>query len=342
LSVAGLLTNNGTIQLDSGGVLNGAVLVNAKTSINGAGVLSGAIQNNGTVEAKGGTLVVGGGITGTGVLQIDSGAGLELGATGGSQSIAFATGGNETLKIDSLTAMPAPISGFAGGDVIDLAGLSLTADSYVGGVLSLYRAGGVLAGALSLAGTYANKTFALSSDGRGGTNVTLVANAAPSITAPASAKIVLKVHTPVAGISISDADAAAASETFTVVLSDPAGYLKVTAAPGSVVTGTAKKLTIVGTLAQVNADLATLTDYFARPVSGDAISITANDGNGGIASAVIALSTSATAAAPAAGPNPTLLAQFVAAGLGSSAPGQSLALDSTLPLSHGSYLAAQH
>ena len=135
------------------------------------------------------------------------------------------------------------------------------------------------AGAISVSGTHTyatpgqdSVTVTLSDDAPGTAtatanstaNVAQQVNAPPVITAPASTLVELNQASKIAGVSISDADAVSANETITVTLVDTNGLLSaLTGVPGG--GGTIKgagttRLTISGTLAQVNADLTTLTD----------------------------------------------------------------------------------
>ena len=122
-------------------------------------------------------------------------------------------------------------------------------------------------------------------DGRGGIaapqTIAVTVNAPPAITAPGSALMQQNQATAVTGISVADADAASADETITVTLTDTSGLLSANGTGTITGTGTTG-LTIAGTLAQVKADLATLTDKDAS-LAADSIAVNANDGRGGIA-----------------------------------------------------------
>jgi hypothetical protein len=89
-------------------------------------------------------------------------------------------------------------------------------------------------------------------------------NAPPVIRAPASATVQVGEATKIADVSISDADAVSAHETVTVSLVDAGGLLSANTGAfdgGGTITGVGTThLTIEGKLAQVNADLSTLTD----------------------------------------------------------------------------------
>ena len=94
-------------------------------------------------------------------------------------------------------------------------------------------------------GAEANASIAVSVVGR------------PALVVPASATVVGAIATSIAGLSLSEGGSTAA-ETFTVSLSDTSGLL---AATGVGVSGSGtNNLTVTGSLAQVNASLATLRD----------------------------------------------------------------------------------
>jgi hypothetical protein len=135
------------------------------------------VVDNGLVTAEGGTLSLGA-LSGAGTLAIDAGATLLLnGQTGGGQSVDFA-GGLATLAI--ATEFDAPsgaIAGFAPGDAIDMLGSPISAATYTStggttGILTLSY-GGQTADTLHLAGNYAGDVFLPSSDGAGGTDITV-------------------------------------------------------------------------------------------------------------------------------------------------------------------------
>jgi hypothetical protein len=135
----------------------------------------------GTVQ-DGADLVVGGSFVDTGLVTIESGAALELRTGGvGSGGIAFVASG-DFLKIGSAGApatLANPITGFAQGDTIDMAGLVANGDSYAGGVLTLTNSGNVVA-QLTVATPVANPVFTLGTDGNGGTLIR-VQSGAPNL-----------------------------------------------------------------------------------------------------------------------------------------------------------------
>lgn len=98
--------------------------------------------------------------------------------------------------------------------------------------------------------------------------------------------------TRLSGVSINDVDANAGTQTATLTAS--LGSLTVTAATGATVTGSASStLKVSGTIAQVNATLATLT-YTGSSAGNDTISLSVNDGAQTTAKS-IAVTTSANA-----------------------------------------------
>ena len=238
------------------------------------------MSDAGTIEAQGGLLDISGAQTGGGALTIDAAATLELGGAA-SGAIGFAAGGNSTLKLDAFTGVTGAISGFAAGDTIDLTGVTATSDQYASGILTLFN-GGTTLGALKIAGTYAKDIFALSGDGAGGADLTLAADVA-TLAAPATLSAVIQTPTPVSGVSLADPTASVASETFTVTLTDSGAVLAATAASGGTVGGSGTStVTIQGTLAQVNADLATL-GYQRATQGSDKITVSATTSSGAAA-----------------------------------------------------------
>ena len=127
------------------------------------------------------------------------------------------------------------------------------------------------------------------SDSNGGTagpaQIAISASGALTLAVPSAATLPFGQTTAISGVALSESPTTP-GETFTVTLSDATGAL---AATGSGVSGSGTtSLTISGSLAQVNADLATLTDTEASTAV-DAIAIDAGDSDGGTASGSIAL-----------------------------------------------------
>ncbi len=108
----------------------------------------------------------------------------------------------------------------------------------------------------------------------------------PSITAPSAVTVQQSQASPVTGISITDPDAISANQTVTVNLADSAGLLTANTGAtggGGTITGSGTTaLAVSGTLAQVNADLTTLTDTDGT-TSADSIVVGSSDSVGGVA-----------------------------------------------------------
>ena len=100
-----------------------------------------------------------------------------------------------------------------------------------------------------------------------------ISGAAPVLAVPGPLTVALNQPTKITGVSLAETGSTG-DETFTVTLTDSHGHLS---ASGQGVSGsTTTSLTITGSLQQVNADLATLTD--TDPTSGsDPITVTAKD-----------------------------------------------------------------
>ena len=103
----------------------------------------------------------------------------------------------------------------------------------------------------------------------------------PVISAPSSATVILGQATPISGVNLSESGASP-SETYTVELTDTKGDLSAT---GTGIEGSGtSNLLIAGSLSNVNAGLATLTDT-ETTVGSDTITIGADDSLGNYASA---------------------------------------------------------
>jgi hypothetical protein len=104
--------------------------------------------------------------------------------------------------------------------------------------------------------------------------------APPVLTAPSQLELAANQSTAISGVSVSEATALSAGQTVTVNLADAHGLLSQTAGQGVVTGNGTVSLTLTGTVAQVNADLATLSVKNATP-SGDTITLTSSDSRTG-------------------------------------------------------------
>ncbi len=301
LSLAGTLNLSGELDLTGGkvalsGVLNGGASLIAGTSLKGYGLVTGPVVNFGSITAYGGRLTLSGPVSGIGgTLNLTLGASLEVAAVGSGQTVVFVSGAS-LLKIDSLASFAAPITALGTGQVIDLAGATVTSDRYAGGVLTLFN-GVVQVGALAIGGTYSKKIFALSSDSAGGTDIAVAADVAPKVVAPASVTDKSPLAIAITGVSVTSTTAAVAGETLSVTISDLSGVVSVSAAGGGAVYKSGPTaLTVVGSISQVNAALATLT-YTETVAGADLISLQASNGNGLVGKGSIKMTDTATPAA---------------------------------------------
>ena len=169
----------GTLDMTAGGVVNagsGAIDIGSLGAVLGAGTLTAsAIVNSGAVDASGGNLLINGAITGTGTLEIETGATLAVGDVAATDTIAF---GNDVLQMLALQTpgeAEATIQNFYAGSTIDLPDLTGLIGSWnqvnsTGGVLTLTdgTSGPVIA-ALNISGMHSG--FTLHEDGSGGTDV---------------------------------------------------------------------------------------------------------------------------------------------------------------------------
>ena len=181
LSAAGAVYNSGKIVSSAGAAIS---LANGGT-VSDSGLLQGAAY---ALKAGGPTtLIAGYGASLVGSVAVASGA-LELSAFSGSvatlamngkmtgfNTIAFDTGASWLLQgTSSELTGGQTISGFGGGDTIDLASFAATSETFQAGVLTLSN--GSTTQALTLTnelGQYTNSSFGLSADGTGGTNITV-------------------------------------------------------------------------------------------------------------------------------------------------------------------------
>jgi hypothetical protein len=182
LTLSGVTVNGGTV----------AIGAHALVQVGGSAVThaDSNVTNDGTIEIlDGSTLKLTGSLSGSGSVQIDGGALFELNGPD-TQNIVF-DGGKGELQIDS-ASFGGKIAGLAATDQLDLQaigyGLGTTA-TYVsnadnsGGVLTVTD--GPHSISLNLVGDYRDAHFAGSSDGNGGTLITMNADDDKPAFAPA-------------------------------------------------------------------------------------------------------------------------------------------------------------
>jgi hypothetical protein len=179
------LAGSGTVVMSSDGILElggagrahpGQVVVEAGHTLSGAGWINGVVIDSGVIEAQGGTLAFGAnasgrGLSGAGAVVIDAGAVLVAKNRLGVGSINFLAGGDETLGLGNPAEVTGVIAGFGATDTIDLINIIATG-SFAHGTLAITTSTGGHA-ALHFAGSYGSSNFVFSSDGHGGTAITL-------------------------------------------------------------------------------------------------------------------------------------------------------------------------
>ncbi len=188
-----------------------------------------------------------------------------------------------TLRIDDPRHFVGSIANMLVGDTIDLRGIGTANDVVQGSgntVTVVSKDGTAVDLSIGLGDGTAGYYMAGQSDGHNGTELFLSHDAPAVTSAPASEILVggLTLHLP--GISVSDP--AATTETFTLMLSDGSGLLSTSPQSGGSVSGAGShRLTLTGTLAAINAELASLT-YKGNPAaSADTIHVTMLESTGG-------------------------------------------------------------
>ena len=142
-----------------------------KTGGAGKSVVSLNFNNTGAVEVMTGALDFTGAVTGAGMMKIDAGTILELGAcvAAGTFNFAAATG---TLQIDNIANFNGSVTGFVSGDVLDLAGPAVASMTYTGTKVTVN-----LTNSTSKTFNFTSAVPALRaiSDGAGGTDIVALA-----------------------------------------------------------------------------------------------------------------------------------------------------------------------
>jgi hypothetical protein len=202
-----VLEGSGSVSLDGStdsiiGVTGGGILDNAGNTIsgsgniglNGNGLLSlvnyGTVEattgnlvidtghtvvNNGTLEANGATLVVDDAVSGSGQVLVTNGGTADFAAALG-ENATFSGAG--TLGLADPTAFNGEITGLNTGDTIDLSNIALSDISSAtidGAHLVVDETGGQTL-TFNITGNLTGNQFAASSDGHGGTDLTLTPN----------------------------------------------------------------------------------------------------------------------------------------------------------------------
>jgi hypothetical protein len=143
--------------------------------------ISAPVFVGGVIEAAAGTLTLAGAVTGTGALNIDSGAILTVSSSVASSLTTTFNGAAGTLVLrQNAKAFAATIASFAMGDTIDLLNTAATGASVNGNDQLVIVNGTKPVATLQLSGNYSGDTFNTASDGNGGTDVTVAGPRTPS------------------------------------------------------------------------------------------------------------------------------------------------------------------
>jgi autotransporter passenger strand-loop-strand repeat protein len=156
--------------------LGGVLVLDAGTSLNGAGVVDGPVRNLGSIAVDGGLLEFAGVVGGPGTVSIRDGTADFTAAF--DEDVSF-SGSSGVLELGEAQAYAGRISGLskAGTNSLDLSDIS-----YVAGVTEVTAAetststkltivSGAQTATIALLGDYEGSTFVASSDGHGGTSI---------------------------------------------------------------------------------------------------------------------------------------------------------------------------
>ncbi len=171
------LAVSGRLVVAGGTVSLGSLSVAAGGRITGYGVLTNTFVNSGTVDASGGLLRLAGTVSGSGTLQIENAATLELAA--GAQAVTFATGATATLKLDTASKFTGAIRGITTGDAITFGNETVSSAVVSGTTLTVVGSAGTTK--YQVAGSLSGNHFAVQSDAH---TIKLVAGAALQLASP--------------------------------------------------------------------------------------------------------------------------------------------------------------
>jgi hypothetical protein len=265
------LTMQGGTLIESG---TSAVTIDAGGTATGNGNINDAIANDGNVTATGGLLTVGGAVTGTGQLNIGTvGAELEI---GGVTAETMSFGGNVgTFKLDAPASVTGAFTGLVKGDIIDLAGIQATSAVVNGSTLTVTAGSQTLNYQVSGAGLSGN-LFAVENDQHGGTDLVL-GPPGPVIDGPTT-QTVFTLNPAVLGpLSIQDPNPGAGILT-AVVTAQTGFFAAAQAGAGTVMGNFTNSATLTGTLADLNAEMASLA-YLGVNVGSDEVTVSVTDAN---------------------------------------------------------------
>ena len=167
---------NGTVDVGTGDgtAVAGSITVEAGASVTGMGRIVGVpIVNDGTITATGGTLTFATAMSGTGNLEIGTGATVVV-ISNIASAVDFTAGTGEALQLAAGAAVTGTISGFGDGDTISLR-VSASSFTFVGNTLTLENgAGDKVLATLQLAGSYSAANFDLTKEANGITQISYI------------------------------------------------------------------------------------------------------------------------------------------------------------------------
>jgi len=162
---------------------SGLIVINTGNQTTNAGVfeatgggtltIDDALLNSGKLEANGGIVDVAAAVTGSGTTLVSGGGTFEIGST---DAQAFAFNGGGTLKLDAgsdftgAVTFTGNVNAQAPGDIIDLAGTTVTSAELSGSTLTLNGT----AETFTVSGLPSGDTLAFKSDGNGGTDLAVL------------------------------------------------------------------------------------------------------------------------------------------------------------------------
>jgi hypothetical protein len=156
-------TDNGLLNLGGTTFTENALTIGATGIARGAGSIAAAITDNGIVNAVGGTLTLTKAVTGTGTLQIASGANLTLATTDTASGGVSFTGAGSALTLNTAGGLLAKINGLVGNSLV-LPNATIASASISGTLLTL-NLGSAGSVSYTLTSAIAQNKLAISSNG---------------------------------------------------------------------------------------------------------------------------------------------------------------------------------
>jgi fibronectin-binding autotransporter adhesin len=168
LSLTGAATFAGGVTVAGDGSL-----ALAQATFNGDNVIGAVTVDTGFIDVGSGNLEFKRAIDGKGILELGDGVVVEVDAAASATLTTDFAGAGATLALGAAKNFLSAISGFAAGDTIDLIDTVATGATLEAGDKLVIVDGSKTIATLSLGGDYAGDTFNVSSDGHGGSDITL-------------------------------------------------------------------------------------------------------------------------------------------------------------------------